>query len=85
MNSVGRRSGGNGVSEPPNDDDKLVRMLSYQEQREAIEEKLESIDQQMAILHSIYKRNVKLLLRQREQATRELRKLICDEMKGRPE
>ena len=67
------------------DDEKLVRMLSLQERKEAVESHLDFIDQQKAILDYFYQRNIAELNRQREQAISEMRKIIRDETKGRSE
>ena len=67
------------------DDEKLVRMLSLQERKEAVESHLDFIDQQKAILDYFYQRNIAELNRQREQAIREMRKIISEETKGRSE
>ena len=67
------------------DDEKLVRMLSLQERKEAVESHLDFIDQQKAILDYSYQRNIAELNRQREQAISEMRKIIREETKGRSE
>ena len=67
------------------DDEKLVRMLSLQERKEAVESHLAFIDQQKAILDYFYQRNIAELNRQREQAINEMRKIIREETKGRSE
>lgn len=65
------------------DEEKLVRMLSLQERKEAVESHLDFIDQQKAILDYFYQRNIAELNRQREQAISEMRKIIREETKGR--
>lgn len=67
------------------DDEKLVRMLSLQERKEAVESHLDFIDQQKAILDYFYQRDIAELNRQREQAISEMRKIIREETKGRSE
>ena len=67
------------------DEEKLVRMLSIQERKEAVESHLDFIDQQKAILDYFYQRNIAELNRQREQAISEMRKIIREETKGRSE
>lgn len=67
------------------DDEKLMRMLSLQERKEAVESHLDFIDQQKAILDYFYQRNIAELNRQREQAISEMRKIIREETKGRSE
>ncbi len=67
------------------DEEKLVRMLSLQERKEAVESHLDFIDQQKAILDYFYQRNIAELNRQREQAISEMRKIIREETKGRSE
>ena len=67
------------------DEEKLVRMLSLQERKEAVESHLDFIDQQKAILDYFYQRNIAELNRQREQAINEMRKIIREETKGRSE
>lgn len=65
------------------DEEKLVRMLSLQERKEAVESHLDFIDQQKAILDNFYQRNIAELNRQREQAISEMRKIIREETRGR--
>lgn len=65
------------------DEEKLVRMLSLQERKEAVESHLDFIDQQKAILDYSYQRNIAELNRQREQAISEMRKIIHEETRGR--
>ena len=67
------------------DDEKLVRMLSLQERKEAVESHLDFIDQQKAILDYFYQRNIAELNRQRDKAISEMRKIIREETKGRSE
>lgn len=67
------------------DEEKLVRMLSLQERKEAVESHLDFIDQQKAILDYFYQRDIAELNRQREQAISEMRKIIREETKGRSE
>lgn len=67
------------------DEEKLVRMLSLQERKEAVESHLDFIDQQKAILDYFYQQNIAELNRQREQAISEMRKIIREETKGRSE
>ena len=67
------------------DEEKLVRMLSLQERKEAVESHLDFIDQQKANLDYFYQRNIAELNRQREQAISEMRKIIREETKGRSE
>ena len=67
------------------DEEKLVRMLSLQERKEAVESHLDFIDQQKAVLDYFYQRNIAELNRQREQAISEMRKIIREETKGRSE
>lgn len=67
------------------DEEKLVRMLSIQERKEAVENQLDWLDQQKAVLDYFYHRNVAELNRQREQALCEMRKIIREETKGRSE
>lgn len=67
------------------DDEKLVRLLSIQERKEAVESHLDWLDQQKAVLDYFYQRNVAELNRQREQALCEMRKIIREETKGRSE
>lgn len=67
------------------DEEKLVKALSLQERKEAVESHLDFIDQQKAILDYFYQRNIAELNRQREQAISEMRKIIREETKGRSE
>ena len=53
------------------DDDKLVRMLSLRERREAVEAQLEWLDQK------------EQLRREREAAMKDMKEIIREEMKGR--
>jgi len=70
---------------PMPDEEKLVKALSLQERKEAVESHLDFIDQQKAILDYFYQRNIAELNRQREQAISEMRKIIREETKGRSE
>ena len=65
------------------DEEKLVKALSLQERKEAVESHLDFIDQQKAILDYFYHRNIAELNLQREQAISEMRKIIREETKGR--
>ena len=67
------------------DEEKLVKALSLQERKEAVESHLDWLDQQKAVLDYFYHRNVAELNRQREQAINEMRKIIREETKGRSE
>lgn len=67
------------------EEEKLVRMLSLQERREAIEAQLDWIDQQKAIVQHIYSRRMAEYNRMREQAIKEMREIIREETKGRDE
>lgn len=67
------------------DEEKLVRLLSLQERREAVESHLDWLDQQKAVIDYFYHRNIAELNRQREQAIGEMRKIIREETKGRTE
>lgn len=67
------------------DEEKLVRMLSLQEQKEALEERLDIIAQQREINQYFYYRNMAELDRQERQVHNALRKIIREETKGRSE
>ena len=67
------------------DEEKLVRMLSLQEQKEALEERLDMIAQQRIINQFFYDRNLAEINRQEIQVHNELQKIIREEMKGRSE
>jgi hypothetical protein len=73
-----------GVKSMP-DEEKLVKALSLQERKEAVESHLDWLDQQKAVLDDFYQRNIAELNRQREQASSEMRKIAREEMKGRSE
>ena len=73
-----------GVKSMP-DEEKLVKALSLQERKEAVESHLDWLDQQKAVLDYFYQRNIAELPRQREQAISEMRKIAREEMKGRSE
>jgi len=73
-----------GVKSMP-DEEKLVKALSLQERKEAVESHLDWLDQQKAVLDYFYQRNIAELHRQREQAISEMRKIDREEMKGRSE
>lgn len=70
---------------PMPDEEKLVKALSLQERKEAVESHLDWLDQQKAVLDYFYQRNIAELNRQREQAISEMRKIIREETKGRSE
>ena len=67
------------------DEEKLVRLLSLQERREAIEEQLDWIDQQKAIIQHIYNRWMAEYNRLHDQAMKEMQAIIREETKGRSE
>ena len=60
---------------------KLVRLLSLQERREAIEEQLDWIDQQIAIVQAIYNRRMAYYQNQREEAMKAMREIIREEVR----
>lgn len=65
------------------DDDKLVRMLSLRERREAVEAQLEWLDQKEAIMRHVYENQKEQLRREREAAMKDMKEIIREEMKGR--
>lgn len=65
------------------DDDKLVRMLSLRERREAVEAQLEWLDQKEAIMQHVYEQQKAQLRREREAALQEMRVILREEIKGR--
>ena len=65
------------------DDDKLVRMLSLRERREAVEAQLEWLDQKEAIMRHIYENQKDQLRRERAAAMKARSEIIREEMKGR--
>lgn len=67
------------------EDDKLVRLLSLQERKEAIEEQLEWIDQMIAVEQHNHNGRMAYLFSQREMATRAMGAIIREEMRGRNE
>lgn len=66
----------------PNEE-KIVRLLSLQERKEAVEEELDWIEQQMSIMQSIYNRRMAWYNRQREAALKIIRDIIHEETRGR--
>lgn len=66
----------------PNEE-KIVRLLSLQERKEAVEEELDWIEQQMSIIQSIYNRRMAWYNRQREAALKIIRDIIHEETRGR--
>ncbi len=65
------------------DDDKLVRMLSLRERREAVEAQLEWLDQKEAIMQHVYEQQKAQLRREREAALQEMKAILREEIKGR--
>ncbi|MBR7189185.1 MAG: hypothetical protein IKD53_11615 [Clostridia bacterium] len=61
------------------DEEKLVKALSLQERKEAIEEELDWIDQQISIVQSIYNRRMAWYNRLREAALKTMRDIIHEE------
>ena len=64
-------------------DDKLVRMLSLRERREAVEAQLEWLDQKEAIMQHVYEQQKAQLRQEREAALREMKAILREEIKGR--
>lgn len=64
-------------------DDKLVRMLSLRERREAVEAQLEWLDQKEAIMQHVYEQQKAQLRREREAALQEMKAILREEIKGR--
>ena len=62
-----------------------MRMLSLQEQKEALEERLDIIAQQREINQYFYYRNMAELDRHERKVHNALRKIIREETKGRSE
>ena len=67
------------------DEEKLVRMMSLQERKEAIVEQLDWIDFQISLVRNKHERQIADLYRRRDQAMRDMREIIREEMKGRSE
>lgn len=67
------------------DEEKLVRMLSLHERKEAVEEFLNRIDHQTAMIQSIYRRHMTDLERQRKQALALMQDIIREETRERNE
>ena len=67
------------------DEEKLVRMMSLQERKEAIVEQLDWIDFQISLVRNNHERQIADLYRRRDQAMRNMREIIREEMKGRSE
>lgn len=65
------------------DEEKLVRMMSLQERKEAIVEQLDWIDFQISLVRNNHERQIAELYRRRDQAMRDMREIIREEMKGR--
>ena len=65
------------------DNDKLVRMLSLRERREAVEAQMEWLDQKEAIMRHVYENQKEQLRREREAAMKAMKEIIREEMKGR--
>lgn len=65
------------------DNDKLVRMLSLRERREAVEAQLEWLDQKEAIMQHVYEQQKAQLRREREAALQEMKAILREEIKGR--
>lgn len=65
------------------DDDKLVRMLSLRERREAVEAQLEWLDQKEAIMQHVYEQQKAQLRREREASLQEMKAILREEIKGR--
>lgn len=64
-------------------DDKLVRMLSLKERREAVEAQLAWLDQKEAIMRHVYEQQKAQLRREREAALQEMKMILREEIKGR--
>ena len=65
------------------DEEKLVRMMSLQERKEAVVEQLDWIDFQISLVRNNHERQIADLYRRRDQAMRDMREIIREEMKGR--
>jgi len=65
------------------DEEKLVRMMSLQERKEAIVEQLDWIDFQISLVRNNHEKQIAELYRRRDQAMRDMREIIREEMKGR--
>lgn len=63
--------------------DQLVRMLSLQERRESAEERLDWIDQQIAINEFFHAKRMEELNRQRREVVKELGVIIHEQIRGR--
>jgi len=60
-----------------------VRMMSLQERKEAIVEQLDWIDFQISLVRNNHEKQIAELYRRRDQAMRDMREIIREEMKGR--
>lgn len=67
------------------EDEELVRMLSLREQKEAIEEQLDWIDQMTAVEQHNHNRRMAFYNHQREALLRAMGDIIREEMRGRSE
>ena len=70
---------------PMSEEERLVRMLSLQERKEAVEDFLDWIDIQKATTQNIFTRRMADLERQRNQALAVMRDIIQEETRGRNE
>lgn len=60
-----------------------MRMMSLQERKEAVVEQLDWIDFQISLVRNSHERQIGDLYRRRDQAMRDMREIIREEMKGR--
>ena len=66
------------------DEERLVRLLSLRERKEALEERLDMIAHQREVNRYFYVRNMEELDKQERQVRGEMRRLADGETKGGP-
>ena len=67
------------------EEEKLVRMMSLRERKEAVVEQMDWIDFQISLVRNNHEKQIADLYRRRDQAMRDMREIIREEMKGRSE
>lgn len=67
------------------EEEKLVRMMSLRERKEAVVEQMDWIDFQISLVRNNHEKQIADLYRRRDQVMRDMREIIREEMKGRSE
>lgn len=62
-----------------------MRMMSLRERKEAVVEQMDWIDFQISLVRNNHETQIADLYRRRDQAMRDMREIIREEMKGRSE